>query len=214
MSEMINTEIRSHSTQAVDWNCHSLATFCYRWFDSLNSRFFQGQLPQCLISFNPSRRKEYGHFVHGRNGIGCKYNINITPERVVEGPVELLDTLVHEMVHAFEFKLEDDGLIRILKRKGNYHTAYFIAKMAEIGILCGKRGETISRQDPFIQFLKDNGLSDATKIDFGFKPLGGGSKGKLKKWVCGCSPIYGVRVAIQDFRAQCLKCGTEFKCEQ
>ncbi len=39
---------------------------------------------------------------------------------------------------------------------------------------------------------------------------GAGSGSRLRLWVCGCAPIIRVRVASDDFRALCTRCGQAF----
>ncbi len=45
----------------------------------------------------------------------------------------------------------------------------------------------------------------------GGRSRGAGSGSRLRLWVCACTPAIRVRVASDDFRAQCLTCGTAFK---
>ena len=45
----------------------------------------------------------------------------------------------------------------------------------------------------------------------GGRSRGTGSGSRLRLWVCACTPAVRVRVASDEFRAQCLTCGSAFK---
>ncbi|MFH1023490.1 MAG: SprT-like domain-containing protein [Planctomycetota bacterium] len=217
--EQINTELRRHSTNVPEkWDHIGWMEFCYRWLDLFAGKFFETPLPPCVISFDRTRITRRGHFVLGRNGYGVEYAININSVYLSEKDrVRILVTLIHEMVHARQYDLVKNGIARKLRSAGsrNYHGKFFVDTMRNIGIECDSKGHTLGYGDPFIQFLRENGIEEARPVPKvePMAPLGmglvTGPGSNLKKWVCNCG--YGVRVAIEDFRAKCLACGTVFR---
>ena len=118
-----------------------------------------------------------------------------------------LATLLHEMIHQWE-----EGLVK-KKTRGNYHSVRFRTKADLVATPCNHRGVSLAYQDPFRSFLKQYGV-DVDDVQSRRDPetetdiIGIPGNSKLKKWSCCCT---NVRVAIDDFRAKCLKCMNVFK---
>ena len=148
----------------------------------------------------PSGRN--GHFRQGHNGFGLRGEIAINT-RYLPGqrPLwEVLGTLLHELLHAWQETHGTPG-------KRNHHNAEFQAKARELGLNIDRRGVTgFAANSPFKELLKTYGVSvpDHKIVASMGRPRG---NSKLKKWSCGCTTA---RVAVADFRAQCLKCGNDF----
>lgn len=206
MDEVTNAAIREHEIRTEEWQFSKLAEQLYTWFDRFNEWFFDHELQIPVISFRTTRRKSLGHYVIDRNDFGLKWNININ--RLYTGlPLFVtLATLLHEMIHQL---LEGFGKG---KKRGNYHRVGFRTKAISLGIPCNESGVTLAYQDPFLSLLRQYGVdlegSQNTECLDTEIALKKGLGSKLKKWSCRCT---NVRVAIDDFRAKCLKCGNEFK---
>ncbi len=109
-------------------------------YDRLNIELFDAMLPACLITLQRKSKNCYGYFSATRFGA-------VAGERVVDElamnpqhfrqqtPVEILQTLAHEMCHAWQFH---HG-----KQKANrsYHNKEWGAKMEEIGLMPSHNGQ-------------------------------------------------------------------------
>ncbi|MEI9475056.1 MAG: SprT-like domain-containing protein [Deltaproteobacteria bacterium] len=207
MDESTNSTIREHEILTNDWEFSRLSEELYTWFDRFNQRFFGDKLQPPAISFRRTRVNTLGHYVIDRNEFGLKWNININ-RLYADLPIGVtLATLLHEMVHQWE----EGGGKR--KTRKNYHTVGFRTKAELLGIPCNQRGVSLAYRDPFRSLLREYGIDlddvrsgDDPDTETDVKGIPGNSK--LKKWTCGCT---NVRVAVQDFRAKCLKCGNEFR---
>jgi hypothetical protein len=114
---------------------------------------------------------------------------------------EVIGTELHELLHAWQD-------IHGVPGAGNYHNAEFRAKALECGLVVDARGYTdYSDGGRFFQLLEEHGVAEIVVAGAErFRPVAT----KLKKWVCGCHPQYGVRVAIERFDAECLRCHERF----
>lgn len=207
MDEATNTAIKEHEILTEDWKFSKLSELVYTWVGRFNERFFDHKLQTPAISFKRTRVNTLGHYVIDRNEFGLKWNININRLYTDLQLWVTLATLLHEMIHQWE-----EGLGKSKSRR-NYHTVGFRTKAEFLGIPCNRCGVTLAYRDPFRSLLREYGV-DSEDVQGGYDPYGEtdieGTPGnsKLKKWTCGCT---NVRVAIEDFRAKCLKCGNEFK---
>jgi hypothetical protein len=160
-----------------------------------------GDIALCIDQLPSSR---YGHFRHGHNGFGLRGEIAINA-RYLTGKRQLwevLGTLLHELLHAWQEVHGTPG-------KRNHHNAEFQAKARELGLNIDRRGLTgYAANSVFKDLLRLCGVSvPEHEIKAPAAPPRGDSK--MTKWTCACSTT--VRVAVADFRARCLKCGSEFK---
>ena len=108
----------------------------YNWF---NQKLFDGQLPPCLITLQ-REKQSYGYFSSNRfvSSQGKKTDeIALNPIYFsVCPPEETMQTLVHEMVHLWQFHFGKSG------RRG-YHNKEWGNKMECIGLMpssTGKKG--------------------------------------------------------------------------
>jgi len=201
VDEPINTNTRKHQETVKDWRFAEPARTMYEWYDLLNEGFFDSKVPTPLISFKQDHRNTCGYYVPGRNEIGARENINLPPEHLHRPLPELLLTLTHEMVHAWDEKWGRPG-------KGNYHSKSCRAKMDEIGIPCDSRGRSLGMHDPFFSFLKKHGVRANTKLEM--PPLiikrGSRSGTRLKRWKCDCTTLW----ALHEVAVRCIKCRKRF----
>ncbi|MFP3709698.1 SprT-like domain-containing protein [Paraburkholderia sp. SIMBA_009] len=107
-------------------------------YDFFNDELFDGELPHCLITFQRERRS-YGYFSNERFfdpasgqvtdeiAMNCRYFATVPL-------VEILQTLVHEMVHLWQFRFGTPS------RKG-YHNREFADKMKAVGLMPSSTGQ-------------------------------------------------------------------------
>lgn len=216
-TEAINYELRQNELSATDWELNGLAWELYWWCDFFNIAFFKDQpAPIPVLTFEKSRITTLGHYRIGRNDFGVREQINLNKLHLHRPLWDILATLLHEMVHSWEYTYVDHE-----KRTKNwYHTKTFRNKLASFGILTNNKGQHVSIGGNFVYLLKQHGISFQSAVRYGTGDTDGGffkldpDKGKkkgsskLKKWSCGCT---NVRVAIADFEAKCLKCGNDFE---
>ncbi len=111
-------------------------------YDHFNHALFDGALPSCLITLQRDKRT-YGYFASERfvNGVGQKTDeIAMNPAYfAVVQPVEVMQTLVHEMVHLWQFHFGKPG------RRG-YHNKEWAARMEGLGLMPSDTGQEGGRK--------------------------------------------------------------------
>lgn len=106
----------------------------YRYF---NQALFEDQLPE--IMFTVQRQKGVmGYFAPERwaekGGRRC-HEIAINPSYIAQSRlIEIMQTLVHEMVHCWQYSFGTPG-------RGHYHNKEWALKMIEIGLMPSDTGE-------------------------------------------------------------------------
>lgn len=101
-------------------------------FDHFNGALFSGRLPACLITLQREKRTmgyfSAQRFVHlGDAAITDEIAMNPVHFGIV--PIaEVMQTLVHEMVHLWQFHFGSPGRVR-------YHNEEWAAKMESIGLM-------------------------------------------------------------------------------
>ena len=207
MDEITNKKIMELETQTKQWRFSDLSEQLYKWFDKFNICFFQNKLKTPVISFERTRSNTLGHFVLGRNSMGLKWNTNINSLYMDLPLVDTLAILLHEMTHQWQ---QEFGKKKSKGGQNNYHNVEYRDLTKKMGIPSDEHGVTLYYQNPFLAFIKDQGVliepRSFSEIEAVINQFSGGSK--LKKWDCGCTIA---RVAISDFQAKCLKCGNEFE---
>lgn len=208
LTEEINHKIRDQELSASDWELWQLAWELHWWVDLFQIVFFKDEpIPIPVLTFESDRSNTLGFYRVGRNDWGVKEQININRKWLHRPLWETLSTLLHEMVHSWEYTHLPPE-----KRTNNwYHKKPFREKLKEFGILCDNKGcdVGIDPHGKFVHYLRLHGITMDTRPPIEWKekenPKG---KSKLKKWSCGCT---NVRVAVKDFQAKCLKCGNVFE---
>lgn len=127
-------------------------------YEYYNTHLFDGDLPPCLITLQRSK-KTYGYFspdrfVSRESEITDEIAMNPTyfATRKVE---EVLSTLVHEMVHLWQYHYGKPG-------RGRYHNRQWAEKMQSIGLMpshtSAEGGKTTG--DKVSHYIIDGGLFD------------------------------------------------------
>lgn len=217
LTERVNLEIRENQLSAHDWELHYLAVELQWWVDAFNVLFFPRQpVPLPVLTFESARINSLGHYRIGRNEWSVRNQINLNQKHLNRPLWELLSTLLHEMVHAWEYQY----LPAKERTKSWYHTRTFRDLMKQFGIHCNEKGQHVGlcMTGPFVYHLKRHGVrfdglrqrsagvrGNIVDINPGTDKKKGSSK--LKKWSCGCTNI---RSAVQ-VQAVCEACGQRFE---
>jgi hypothetical protein len=200
VDEPINQAARQHEVTVADWQYAEISKNLYRFFDLINERFFQSKVPTPVLSFK-RKRKEFGHYVNGRNEIGVQENINISAGHLGDPLAEVLSTLAHEMVHAWQRNYGKSG-------KRNYHNEQCRQKMEEIGIPCNQWGSSLGMTDPFVAFLREHGVeAEARLVPPEQVPKAARTFSSLRHWKCKCMSVW----ATKEVHAKCKSCGKDFE---
>ena len=95
-----------------------------RVFNHLNDHFFEGELPDVIITFNGTKGA-HGHMttapVWVADETGGKYELNISAYTINRSPLEVCETLLHEQVHLYNTLHE----IKDCSNGGRYHNKNF-----------------------------------------------------------------------------------------
>lgn len=116
------------------------------WFGVINKEYFDGRLRLATIAVrDPGTEKWAGRYHHPEHLI-------LFSSRCLKYPLQdLLETLAHEMTHAWQYAFGSPGA-------NNYHNAEFQACLAHIGIKSNERGADWAAEEPFISFLRARGV--------------------------------------------------------
>lgn len=103
-----------------------------------NERLFDSTLPGCLITMQ-RKRGAYGYFANQRFGTRDETEITdeiaLNPSHFKERtPEQILSTLVHEMVHLWQFRFGNPS-------RTGYHNKEWAAKMKELGLPSSSTGQ-------------------------------------------------------------------------
>lgn len=204
-TEKINIEIMENELSATDWELNPLAWELYWWVNFFNMAFFKDEsVPLPVISFSKARVTTKGYYKTEHNGYGVKNNIVLNRTYLEQPMWETLATLLHELTHAWQASYG-------IPSTSWFHNQEFRQKLAAFGITSNPSGHNTRLDDPFVFLLQKHGISftdlNNAHCQMGPMPRQRG-KSKLKKWSCDCT---NVRVAVSDFKAQCLKCSNRFK---
>lgn len=107
-------------------------------FKYFNENLFDNKLPLPVLVLCKSLRKSYGSYSYQTwiDNCGNKFDqININPKFLSKSSAkEIYSTLVHEMVHLWQFNFTD-------KTKNGYHDKQFAQAMLRIGLQTSNTGE-------------------------------------------------------------------------
>jgi hypothetical protein len=113
------------------YNSYNLA------FDYFNRELFAGGLSPCLLNFSRKARAA-GFFSpeswSRREGGTTAHEISLNPDVLAREPVEIMGTLVHEMVHLWQ---QEHGP----PSRSTYHNTEWAGKMEEVGLMPSNTGQ-------------------------------------------------------------------------
>lgn len=202
-----------------------VAGYLNKIFDLLNAEYFENELSRPTITIQ-STPKAYGHFSLKDDTwvstIGNSHEINIGAGTLARPIEEVIATLLHEMVHYFNYQ---NG-IQDCSRGYTYHNKRFKAAAEIRGLQVShheKYGWSITTPtEQLINFAIDNGLTDIlinrneSLAGFGITGTGthsGAASGTAvrpsssRKYICPCCGN-SVR-ATKAVRIACLDCAEQ-----
>lgn len=202
-----------------------VAGYLNKVFDLLNAAFFESALSRPTITIQSTPRS-YGHFSLREDTwiskLGKTHEINIGAGTLARPIEEVAATLLHEMVHYYNFV---NG-VQDCSRNGTYHNRKF-KKAAEARGLVVQHSEKYgwshtSPSDELLEFVLDNDLTDIliNRNEFSsFQITGTGThsgtpigttvpkKSSSRKYICPCCGM-SVR-ATKEVNIACMDCGVK-----
>lgn len=197
------------------------AGYLNKIFDLLNEEFFESTLSRPTITIQ-STPKAYGHFSLREDTwvskLGATHEINIGAGTLARPIEEVVATLLHEMVHYYNFTRS----VQDCSRGGTYHNRRFRDAAESRGLSVthsDKYGWShTSPNDELLDFVLENGLTDIliNRNEFtGFHIPGTGThsgaggtlppkKSSTRKYICPCCGM-SVR-ATRCVRIKCMDC--------
>ena len=199
-----------------------VAGYLNKVFDLLNAEYFENALSRPTITIQ-STPKAYGHFSLRDDTwiskLGGTHEINIGAGTLGRNIEDVVATLLHEMVHYYNYV---NG-VQDCSRGNTYHNKKFKAA-AEARGLCVEHSEKYgwshtSPSDELLDFVLENELTDIliNRNEFcGFRVTGTGTHSgteitpiktsSTRKYICPCCGM-SVR-ATRTVRIACMDCDT------
>lgn len=188
-----------------------------RCFDFFNKKLYAGKLLRPIITIQTAgRMNAYGWFAREAWRVtkrGQVPEINMCAEWLTRKPIEVLSTLIHEMVHLDNWQKEIEDC-----NQNQYHNKKFAVAAEAIGFEVTKSDRYgyahTTPKEKLIEIIAAAKV-DEGKISLSRSGLYAAAKkkkgSKLKRWCCGCT---NVRVAVADFDATCNLCSNKFELEK
>ena len=199
-----------------------VAGYLNKVFDILNEEFFESELSRPTITIQ-STPKAYGHFSLREDTwvskLGGTHEINIGAGTLSRPIEEVVSTLLHEMVHYYNYERG----VQDCSRGNTYHNRKFREEAERRGLIVehsDKYGWShTSPSDLLLDFVLENDLSDIliNRNEFsGFQMGGTGTrsgtpitptakKSSSRKYICPCCGT-SIR-ATKKVNIGCLDCG-------
>jgi rubrerythrin len=183
-------------------------------YDFLNLTFFENTLSKTVITTqHDPKGKTYGWFTTWKawEAEEEKANeINITNNYLDRNPEEIIGTLLHEMVHLYNF---EKG-IQDCSRGGTYHNKKFKEAAEAHGLIVGqspKNGWAVTRLSEAAEKKIKSHVKTLTKIKRNEPVNINTKKSNVRKYVC---PICGNSVrATKEVNIICGDCNAQMICE-
>ena len=199
-----------------------VAGYLNKIFDLLNESFFENELSRPTITIQSTPRA-YGHFSLREDTwvskLGGTHEINIGAGTLSRPIEEVVSTLLHEMVHYYNYERG----VQDCSRGNTYHNRKFREEAERRGLIVehsDKYGWShTSPSDLLLDFVLENDLSDIliNRNEFsGFQMGGTGThsgtpitptakKSSSRKYICPCCGT-SIR-ATKKVNIGCLDCG-------
>ena len=105
-------------------------------FDHFNRELFGGSLPHVMLNFSRDHKRAVGYYAP-RTWQQAKHRldeITLNPDHLKRGAKETASTLVHEMVHLWQFNQGTPS-------RTGYHNREWAAKMEQVGLIPSNTGK-------------------------------------------------------------------------
>lgn len=180
-----------------------------KMYRTLNDEKFGGKLPMPIITVQ-SKPGTWGHCSKGKiwRGKEERYEMNIAAGTLDECIEEIVDTMLHEMVHLYCRENE----IQEVSRGGAYHNGKFKEIAESIGLLCVKSGSAGWNTDG-----ANNEYLTGYCIEHGWTEfmIGREDHGGLRIPLPDLTPVQGtqqeVKTPSSTRKYKCPKCGNSFR---
>lgn len=179
-----------------------------KMYNTMNQDFYGGALPTPIITVQ-SKPGTYGHCTTGKvwkRKEDDTYEMNIAAEVLNCEIEEIIDTLLHEMVHLY---CRENG-IQEVSRGGKYHNGKFKALAEKCGLLCVKAGQygwntQGTGNDKLTEYALEKGWSEIKIARGGMIrfPIHTGTSGTQSNG----APVTGGKRPSSTRKLQCPKCG-------
>ena len=201
-----------------------VAGYLNKVFDLLNREFFEGVLSRPTITIQ-STPKAYGHFSLREDTwvskLGGTHEINIGAGTLSRPIEEVTATLLHEMVHYYNYEMG----VQDCSRGNTYHNRRFKEAAEAHGLIVthsDKYGWShTAPSDELLDFILENGLTDiliSRNEFYGFRVTGTGTHSgagttppprtsSTRKYICPCCGN-SVR-ATKIVNIACLDCAEQ-----
>lgn len=179
-----------------------------KMYNTMNMDFYGGALPTPIITVQ-SKPGTWGHCTVGKvwkRKEDDTYEMNIAAEVLDREIEEIIDTLLHEMVHLY---CRENG-IQEVSRGGKYHNGKFKALAEKCGLICVKAGQygwntQGTGNDKLTEYALEKGWSEIKIARGGVMrfPISTGASGTQS----GGAPVQGGKRPSSTRKLQCPKCG-------
>lgn len=180
----------------------------------LNAKLFGGSLKtQPVITIQTRGRKSvFGWYGcdHWKNTVSTPAELNIVAEELHRKPEDILETLLHEMVH----QLASESKIKDCSRNGRYHNKKFKELAEKHGLLTVEKSKAlgwgITKLAPdgvvVVDSIKSK-VAEALTVSR-IPPIPGKSKNKMLLYMCDCG--FKIRCGKSTLEATCNLCSSPF----
>lgn len=206
--ESVAGAIRAHVDEtAADWHYRRIVRELHVWGERFTADF-DLDVPTPVLGVARLRINTLGQYTLGRSAIGTRTTVTLNERWIASRPFqETLITLLHELVHAWdEWRRRRLGK-PIPRSAAGAHGKPWRDKMTELGVVTGRKGETVAISYSLLKYLDRYGVPRLEDlIDPAPPPT---TQRQLPKWVCRCPPR-GNPVRAVYVHARCLDCGAEY----
>lgn len=224
ISDLLYQEV----VNAEGWPFKAELTRLYEWYERFNLTFFANEpLPKPILGFARIKNKgTLADYNISRNELGLRNAIRFNDKHInaadgtwVYGQWAELETLLHEMTHAWQQTYGLHQLSPSSIANGYAHNAEFVSKCASFGLFVRKpRGSHYRVAGGwFAEIMAEYGIAppedvpteESERENYWMLGKGWTQPSKTQKWQCPCGQI--IRVTDAEFPgALCAACGLAY----
>jgi SprT-like family len=208
------------TTTKTEINLESTIRELNKAFKMINETYFDNALEDVIISVHTSTKKNVlGWFTPAKiwdAGDRELHEINLVSENLRRGKMQILQTLMHEMIHLYNHQ---NG-IKDTSRGNAYHNKKFLHSALMFGFEFlhdkpdSKIGYSMITLTKATYDTLDSFDLEDSAFDLARKSFAGKEKKKTTwKWTCSCLQPQIVRTTKPELRAICPDCKSWFECQ-